>query len=84
MRNHCKVERWCIHCFDKKIKLQQKRNRDNYVVIDCLDEDVVCMNNSRGRGIDQYHGGVNSAAWMPKKVDGISRVGSINYHCCSC
>ena len=79
-----KVERWCIYFFDKKIKLQQKRNRDNYVVIDCLDEDVVCMNNSRGRGIDQYHGGVNSAAWMPKKVDGISRVGSINYHCCSC
>ena len=52
-----KVEQWCIYFFDKKMKLQQKGNRNNYVVIDFLDEDAVCMNNS-GRGIDQYPGGV--------------------------
>ena len=46
----CIEERWCIYFFDKKMKLQQKGNHDNYVVIDFLDEDAVCMNNS-GRGI---------------------------------
>ena len=37
-------EWWCIYFFDKIMKLQQKGNRKNYVVINCLDGDAVCMN----------------------------------------
>ena len=62
-----KVERWCIYFFDKIIKLQQKGNRDNYVVINCVDGDAVCMNN-RGRGIDQFPGGVTVQHGCPKNL----------------
>ena len=53
--------------FDKIMKLQQKGNRNNYVVIDCLDGDAVCMNN-RGRGIDQYPGGMTMQHGCPKEL----------------
>ena len=36
-------ERWCIYFFDKIMKLQQKGNPDNYVVINCLDGDAVSL-----------------------------------------
>ena len=60
-------ERWCFNFIDKKMKLQQKGNRDNYVVINCLDGDAVCMNN-RGRGIDQYPGGMTMQHGCPKEL----------------
>ena len=62
---HGKVERWCIYFFDKIMKLQQKGNRYNYVVINCSDGDAVCMND-RGRGIDQYPGGVTVQHGCPR------------------
>ena len=36
-------ELWCIYFFDKKMKLQQKGNHNNYVVINCLDGDAVSL-----------------------------------------
>ena len=51
------TEWWYIYIFDKIMKLQQQRNPDNYVVFDYRDGDAVFMNN-RGRGIDEFVGGV--------------------------
>ena len=62
-----KVERWCIYFFDKIMKLQQKGNPDNYVVINCSDGDAFCMND-KGRGIDQFPGGVTVQHGCPKNL----------------
>ena len=60
-------ERWCIYFFDNIMKLQQKGNRENYVVINCLDGDAVCMND-KGRGIDQFPGGLTVQHGYPKDL----------------
>ena len=70
--NHIK-ERWCIYFFDKIMKLQQKGNPDNYVVINCSDGDAVCMND-KGRRIDQFPGGVTVQHGCPKGL--MKRMGS--------
>ena len=51
------MEWWYIYIFDKIMELQQQRNPNNYVVFDYRDGDAVFMNN-RGRGIDEFVGGV--------------------------
>ena len=60
-------ERWCIYFFDNIMKLQQKGNRENYVVINCLEGDAVCMND-KGRGIDQFPGGLTVQHGYPKDL----------------
>ena len=49
------------------MKLQQKGNPDNYVVINCSDGDAFCMND-KGRGIDQFPGGVTVQHGCPKNL----------------
>ena len=59
------------------MKLQQKENRDNYVVINCSDGDAFCMND-KGRGIDHFPGGVTVQHGCPKNLmEGVGSYASI-------
>ena len=64
---NCIIERWCFNIFDKKMKLEQQRNCNNYVVFDCWHGDVVGMNN-RGRGTVEYTDGVRLIHGCPKAL----------------
>ena len=59
------------------MKLQQKGNSDNHVVFNFNHGDAVCMNN-RGRGIDQFPGGVTVQHGCPKDLmEGVGSYASI-------